>query len=576
MDMFRRLNRILNKKTKLGILVLLVAILIFGLIEVLALSLIQPFISILLDNSIVYTNPYLNRIYQMLGLEDVNVFLAIIAFAIAFVYIFRAVYKYLYTIINNRFIVRQQARMSVYMLNKLMDYSYLWHTHQNTARLKRSVDGDVSAIYAIVRNMLSILQDVFMSGFILIYLFIVSPLATLAVLALSLLCAVLYLKTFRKKLKHLGKLTRENDIAASDTLLQTFGGIKEIKAKNKEEYFIGIYTGFKDIFVKLSLRTAKISVLPNIMIESIFFVGGLTLVGIVILAGMDITALVPQLSMIVLAAFRLHPAITRITDNIGAFAKLSVSLNFAYDKLFEEPDVAAQVAADTITSEGSSKGEIIVSNLTFKYPRINEAVLENVSLCIPKNESIALVGPSGAGKTTLADLILGVLSPDSGFVIYEGKPIHANLKMWSKNVGYIPQSIYLMDNSILVNVAFGVKHKSIDEEKVWRALERAQIREFVETLPDGIHTMVGERGVRLSGGQRQRIGIARALYDDPPILILDEATSSLDYETESAIIDSIKEFHGNKTVIIIAHRLSTIEHCDTVYRVEGNNVIQER
>jgi len=244
--------------------------------------------------------------------------------------------------------------------------------------------------------------------------------------------------------------------------------------------------------------------------------------------------------------------------------------------LFEEKDIAAEISPQADTEMTDSRENILISNLSFKYPRSVDAVLEDVSFSIPENNSIAFVGPTGAGKTTLADLILGVLTPDKGGVYFEGQSIHLHFKEWSKKVGYIPQHIYLLDESILENVAFGMDLKDVDEDKVWRALEQAQIKEFVESLPKGLRTVIGDRGVRLSGGQRQRVGIARAMYEDPPILVLDEATSSLDDETERAVMDAVMGFHGNKTIIIIAHRLSTIEHCDIVYRVEDKSVTRER
>jgi ABC-type bacteriocin/lantibiotic exporter with double-glycine peptidase domain len=203
-------------------------------------------------------------------------------------------------------------------------------------------------------------------------------------------------------------------------------------------------------------------------------------------------------------------------------------------------------------------------------------VLEDISLTIPNKKSVAFIGPSGSGKTTLADLILGILTPESGSVFYDGKSIHHNFKQWSRNVGYIPQQVYLLDESILENVAFGIDHPEIDESKVWRALEQAQLADYVRSLPEGLETIVGDRGIRLSGGQRQRVGIARAMYEDPPILVLDEATSSLDSETEKAVMEAVMGFQGNKTMIIVAHRLSTIEHCDIVYKIDEKTIVRER
>jgi len=220
--------------------------------------------------------------------------------------------------------------------------------------------------------------------------------------------------------------------------------------------------------------------------------------------------------------------------------------------------------------------DIIVNNVSFCYPNTSLPVLSDISLIVPHNKSVAFIGPSGVGKTTLADIILGILSPKAGGVYYAGKSIHHSFKEWSQKVGYIPQQIYLLDESIIKNVAFGINSDDIDIMQVWHALEQAQLSEFVRSLPEGLETVVGDRGIRLSGGQRQRIGIARSLYNNPSILVLDEATSSLDTETEKAVMEAIEKFQGEKTLIIIAHRLSTIENCDIIYRIENGAINIEK
>jgi len=592
MDIFRKLTQIFDKKTKLKLLVLLVAIIIGGFLEMLTLSLIQPFISILLDNTIIDTNPLLSWVYELVGLRSAYTFLAFIAFTVAVVFIFRSSYMFILNKVKFKFVARRQANLSVRLLNKIMDYSYLYHTHRNVAELREVVSNDVAIMFALINAVLAILNDSFMSFFILIYLLVMSPLMTLFVVILALLCVLMYFKLFRKVVKKLGQKRRTATIAMTKSSLQAFGAIKEVKVMRREAYFRNRFKINSDEFVDAEARFLTISSAPHLMIEGICFSGAFIILGCVILLGTDVSAMVPQLSMFVLAAFRLLPSIARQVNNVSYILSYRASADAVYRNLFEEVDIAASVDSDLVAPKGNIEvvdagsgvgaavseglGDIVISDLSFKYPTVPEPVLINVSFSIPTNKSVAFVGTSGQGKTTLADLILGVLSPDTGGVFFEGKSIHSNPDMWSKKVGYIPQSIYLLDESIIENVAFGIDLNLVDEAIVWHALEQAQLREFVESLPEGINTVVGDRGVRLSGGQRQRIGIARALYDDPPILLLDEATSSLDHETERAIIESIKGFHGNKTVIIVAHRLTTIEHCDIVYRVENKSVTRER
>jgi len=427
-----------------------------------------------------------------------------------------------------------------------------------------------------INGILTLLTDLFMTFFIMLLLFITSPFMTLCVVGLSLVCVLLYFKAFRNKIRRAGVKNRKTQIGMAKALNQVFGGIKEVKVLRRESFFRGVFKVHNDTFVKTSTQFKTLDTIPKLAIEVVCFGGAFLLLGFFTLGGTDLAGMVPQLSLFVVAAFRLLPAISRQVNSVNAVLYNRASVDAVYRSLFEESDIAAEVSAQAEATSLDSKEDVVIQNLSFKYPRSAEPVIENVSFSIPKNKSVAFVGPSGAGKTTLADLILGVLSPDSGGVFYEGKSIHLDFDQWSKCIGYIPQQIYLLDESIMENVAFGIELEEVDEEKVWRALEQAQLREFVESLPEGVSTVVGDRGVRLSGGQRQRVGIARAIYEDPAFLVLDEATSSLDDETEKAVMDAVMGFHGNKTMLIVAHRLSTIEHCDIVYRIDSKTVTRER
>jgi ABC-type multidrug transport system fused ATPase/permease subunit len=339
----------------------------------------------------------------------------------------------------------------------------------------------------------------------------------------------------------------------------------------REAFFHKAFKTNSDSFVKESTHYSILNEMPRMAIEMVVFGGAFAMVGVLLLGGADLTAMAAQLSMFAFAAFQLLPAVVRQVTYANTIIVNRPSIDAVYKSLFEETDIEASKHTITETITTNSE-DVVVQGLSFQYPGTAEPVLIDAALTIPKNKSVAFIGSSGAGKTTLADLILGVLTPDAGGVYYMGKSIHANFNEWSKQIGYIPQQIYLLDESILANVAFGIDAEEIDEAKVWRALEQAQLADFVRTLPEGINTIVGDRGVRLSGGQRQRVGIARALYEDPAVLVLDEATSSLDNETEKAVMDAVRGLQGEKTMIIVAHRLSTIEHCDIVYKVENKTV----
>jgi len=575
MQILAKVNRIFDRKTKVKTTILLLAIIGGALLETLALAIISPLIAILLNSSMIETNKYVKFVYDLFGFSNTGTFLALLTFLLAGIYIFRGIYLYSVSRIKFRFIARRQAELSGKLLSKILGYSYLYHTSKNPAELQRIIRTDVAEMFGLLLNVLQFLADVLMSLFIVVFLMSVSPTMTLCVLAMVATCILIYFKVFRKKIRAAGEKNRKAQIGMSKAIYQALGGIKEIKMLRRESYFYHAFMVSSDESIKYSTQYRTLDAVPKLVIDSVCFGGTFILVGALILGGADIAKLVPQISVFVLAAFRLLPAMTRLVNEMNSILHNLVAVDAVYKSLFEEEDDLANVPPPMVTLP-DSVCDIIVRDVTFRYPTVPDPVLENITLTISNKKSAAFIGPSGAGKTTLADLILGILVPKSGTIIYDGKSVHQNFDDWSQHVGYIPQHIYLLDESIRKNVAFGIDNANIDEGKVWRALEQAQLADFVRSLPDGMETIVGDRGVRLSGGQRQRIGIARAIYEDPPILVLDEATSSLDNETEKAVMDAVMGFQGNKTMLIVAHRLTTIEHCDMIYKVENRKVIKER
>ena len=572
-----KVRGIFDRSTKIRLLFLLTAIIAGGLLETMTLALVVPFVSVLTDSSIIYTNEYLVWVNNFFGFSTVGSFLAMLAFLLAAVFVLRNIYHFTLIRIKARFNARRQAILSERLLNKILDFSYLYHADRNIAELQSIALDDVRKLFGLTGTTLSMVMDFFNTLFIITLLVIVSPLMTFIVAIMVLLCVFLYLKVFRRRIRTLGIKNRQARIEIKKAFHQALGGIKEVKVMKRESYFSRVFKSRNDVFVDTDVKVQTINAIPGLMIETVCFGGAFILLGIFILGGVDIAGLIPQFTVFTIAAFRLIPAISRQMSHVNAILHGLPSVDAVYASLFETKDVVPKALSDIEKVDMiDTINDIVVQDLAFKYPRIPDSVLHDVSLIIPVKKSVAFIGPSGAGKTTLADLILGILTPDEGGVFWQGKSIHHHISEWSSKVGYIPQQIYLLDESIRENVAFGIERKCINEDKVWCALAQAQLKDFIESLPEGLDTVVGERGVRLSGGQRQRIGIARAMYEDPPILVLDEATSSLDNDTEKAVMEAIMGFAGNKTMIIVAHRLSTIEHCDIVYRVENKTVVRER
>jgi len=306
--------------------------------------------------------------------------------------------------------------------------------------------------------------------------------------------------------------------------------------------------------------------LPRFSIEALVVTLGMGTLVMFIYSGMSMGSILLTLSLLAVSMIRLMPSMSRIQYNL-ALVRQTV---FSFDEIFKDLTSIPQENKNPAASAVTLKDRIRLDEITFAYETDSgKNIFENYSLEIPCRASVAIVGPTGCGKTTLVDIILGLLKPDSGAVLVDGRNIEENLASWQKSIGYVPQSIFLTDNSIRSNVAFAVEETRIDDERIRECLKIAQILDFIESLPEGINTKIGERGVRFSGGQRQRIGIARALYHNPEVLVLDEATAALDNETEKAFVDAIKTLHGKLTIIMIAHRLSSTKNCDTVIQIES-------
>lgn len=313
------------------------------------------------------------------------------------------------------------------------------------------------------------------------------------------------------------------------------------------------------------------------MIETVFIVSMLAFMAVYLSGGGDITAFATNIAAFAVAAVRVLPSVNRINTYITEIAYTQPSLDFVYENLQEgmkTDEMLAKRRAQSQSEKLKLEDKIELDHISFHYPDSDKAIFKDAHMIVPKGKSVGIIGASGAGKSTIVDVLLGLLHAQEGQITCDGVDIFKNYESWLAQVGYIPQSIYLIDESIRDNIAFGIDADKIDDTRIWEVLKEAQLKEFVEELPEGLDTTIGDRGVRLSGGQRQRIGIARALYNDPEILVFDEATSALDNDTESAVMEAVNSFHGRKTMIIIAHRLNTIEKCDIVYKVENARLVE--
>jgi ABC-type bacteriocin/lantibiotic exporter with double-glycine peptidase domain len=373
-----------------------------------------------------------------------------------------------------------------------------------------------------------------------------------------------------------GATAREAFAEKFKCLNQTIGGIKEISVAQRKPYFLEQFSNAAKKASDCNTTYLCISKAPSRIIETVFICGLIIVVVISYNFADDSIDFITSLGAIAVAAIRILPSVSTLTHDINSLVYMRPSLESAYKNISEADRYQKEIAS--VENNNIEKVEfnsgIKVNNLSWRYQKDLPLVLEDLNLEIKKGESVALIGESGAGKSTLADILLGLLKPEKGNVTVDGTDIYTIQSSWSKMIGYVPQMVFLIDDTIRKNIAFGIPDDEIDDNKVWHAIEQAQLTTMVNSMEEGLDSIVGERGIKLSGGQRQRIAIARALYHNPDIIILDEATSALDNETESAVMEAIDALQGKKTLIIIAHRLSTIKNCDKVYEIKAKKAVE--
>ncbi len=567
-----KLGYIFDKRDKWKIALLLAAVVIGSFLELLGVTIFMPFINIIQEPGEIQRKWYLRMFYELFHFQSAKSFLAALSAAIIVVYVVKNVYLIIEKSYIYRFSYNTQMKLSTRLLNTYMKEPYTFHLNKNIATLQRSLQEDTAKFMQVILYSLELVAELAVCFVLVVYLLFVSKSITVIVLGLLVVCVGAFLLLTRKYSRKLGQDNQGYQGKIYQWMNQALGGIKEIKILGREEFFTEEYRKYYIKFAK-GLRIARtISILPKYAVEAVAISG--LLIGIIVkllLGEADMAYYIPQLTVFAVAAFRLMPSVGRINEHATNTLYALPSVDLVYHDLVEIEDYIEKQDSEVKEDWNLCRG-IEVKNVTYCYPDTDEPVIEDASLSIQKGRTAAFIGASGAGKTTMVDIILGLLTPQKGVVLADDINVHEKPRTFHAQVGYIPQVIYLSDDTIRNNIAFGVKESDIDEQAVRRSMEKAQLTEFVDSLVHGLDTIVGDRGVRLSGGQRQRIGIARALYHDPEILVLDEATSALDNDTEAAVMEAVENLRGMKTMIIIAHRLTTIRNADLIYEVEGGRV----
>lgn len=575
--MFKKINYVLDKRQKRNLVILLIIIFVGAFVELLGVSAIMPIVNVALNPSTIDNTWYLVEIRDFMGFTQAKEMLTFLAVVVILIYIAKNIYITVMYDLQYRFIFNNQKRLAIKMMDCYMNQNYLFHVSKNIAELQRNVTNDVNGFFTVVLNTLQLLAELSVCIVLVAYLMSQDWLTTLVVAGIVFGVGLLFTFLFRKVLVQKGEENRDLTAQASKWILQAFSGIKEIKVINKEKFFIDNYIKIYDRRVILQRQQSMLKFVPRPILESVC-ICGLLLAMIIKLQinGSDFTSFITSLSVFVVSAYRMLPSFNRITGYIGAIMFDKPSIDAVYNDLTEIDELMkTKEKAKDSKEKLSIKKDIAMEGISFQYPESDKWILKNASVVINRNSSVAFIGASGAGKTTAVDLLLGLLEPQHGRILVDGVDIRTNIEAWNQCIGYIPQTIYLMDDTIKANIAFGIPEDEIDEKRIVCAMKEAQLDEFVKTLPNGFNTVIGDRGVKLSGGQRQRIGIARALYRDPQVLILDEATSALDNETEKEVMRAIDGLHGQRTMIVIAHRLTTIKNCDVIYEVADGTITEK-
>ena len=581
--MLKKLGYIFSTKEKITMFFLLAMIVAGSFLELGAVAIFSPFIDLTLGNISKDNNTILEILYWLFPRDDDMEFLTVVAITIIIIYVVKNMYTLIEKNIIYRFSYNVQRKISTRLLKSYMAQPYTFHLNKNISVLQRSLQEDTDLFAKGILHAMELVAEVFVCIALAIYLFMVSKSITIIVVGLLLVCVVSFSYISKYYSANWGRQAQEYKAGIYKSMNQALGGIKEIKVLNCEENFIAEYDNWFGKFVRVCRYSRMIGVMPKYVVEMVCISGLMLAVIFKMHYGQkEFAEFVPQLAVFAVAAFRLLPSVGRINENLSNVNYSLPSIDLVYSDVKEMNDIMDMRSSingelgnnllEHIDSKESLNGDIYIKNVSYAYPNMDINVIDDVSFNIPRGKTVAFIGASGAGKTTMIDIILGVLSPQRGKIYANGINVLTNLNLWQKNIGYIPQTIYLSDESIKKNIAFGISEQDIDDEKIKDAIKSAQLDEFIDSLSNGADTVVGDRGVRLSGGQRQRIGIARALYHNPDILILDEATSALDNDTEGAVMEAIDALKGTKTILIIAHRLTTLKNADVIFEVIDGKV----
>jgi ATP-binding cassette, subfamily B, bacterial PglK len=571
MKKFQKLWHLLHKSQHPAAIAMLCFMFVAMLMEMLGIGLIVPVLVIMAENDLASKYPITVPLLNMLGNPSHDVLVIGGMVALVGVYTFKALFLSFFAWRQATFASKVESDISRRLYEGYMRQPYAFHLQRNSAQLIRNVLGHASGISGVIQQGFLVILEVLVVLGISVMLLAVEPFGAVLVVSVLGLAGWSFNRLTRGYLLRWGEAYQMHEGLRIQHVQEGLGGVKDVKLLGRESDFFAQYGFHNSGSASVKKRRATLQALPRLFLELLAIMGLAGLVVIMIGQNKPIGLLLPVVGLFAAAAFRIMPSVNRL---LGVFQTMTFSLP-VINTLFDEFQLLKKAKVSRSGELLPFKNMLNLEQVSFQYPTVEDSALSEISISILSGTTIGFIGSSGAGKSTLIDVILGLLTPTSGVIMVDGIDIQTSLRGWQDQIGYVPQFIYLTDDTLLRNIAFGLHVDQINEESVWKAIRSAQLEQFVNELPQGVHTVVGERGIRLSGGQRQRIGIARALYHDPPVLVLDEATSSLDMKTERDIMEAVRALRGDKTILIVAHRLSTVEHCQHLYRLDKGGIIDE-
>ena len=575
-SLYRKVSYLLNAREKRNAVVLFALMIVGAVFEVVGVGAIPAFVGVISMPERLLEFDAVHAAYDWLGLTSTQQMVFWAALALIAVFVTKNAYLAFLEYVRARYISNRQVSISNRLFDAYLRAPYTFHLQRNTAVLLRNTSTEAGAVAS---SVIIPVMGLFMEAMVLVFIFallvVVEPLVTLGTFVIFGGITVVFYRATRARIDVYAKREQHHRGQAVKAVNQGLGGFKDARVLGREAFFLGSYRESAEFMARAAQFKAVVSALPRLFLETMAVVALLGVSALLVAQDRPLETIVPTLTLLAVAVVRLMPSFTRITGYITVTKWGVLSLNVIYDdieRLDRERDEARDEGAGAVLP---FRERLEIEGLGYRYPNAPTQSLDDVTLTIPKNASVGFVGSSGAGKTTIVDVVLGLLTPTEGRVLVDGVDIQDRLSAWQRKIGYIPQSIYLTDDSVRRNVAFGVDADEIDDAAVWAALDAAQLRELVESMEGGLDAIVGERGVRLSGGQRQRIGIARALYHDPEVIVMDEATSALDNRTERNFVEALERLQGERTLLIIAHRLSTVRNCDTLFMLEDGRLVAQ-